>query len=158
MGREACTSCGWYYTSPGLYIFFFPPNFLQTKHGRNLEKEQEKKKEQETWEKKVGILQYLGQTVADRGGSKPWYEMTAEAAAAAASSGKSLEKRELERSQQAEMDPMRSAEVRREFLFFFFFFFEDQVRSDIMESTFFADGRCPNFAILTATTEKTPAP
>ncbi|VDK71807.1 unnamed protein product [Onchocerca ochengi] len=42
--------------------------------GRNQEYELEKKKEQEEYEKKVGILQYLGQGSSELTKEKPWYE------------------------------------------------------------------------------------
>jgi hypothetical protein len=42
---------------------------------RNLDHEVEAKKEKEEWEKKMGILTYLGQGLNDPGVEKPWYLM-----------------------------------------------------------------------------------
>lgn len=85
------------------------PLLLKTKHGRNKDRDAEKKKEQEAWEKKVGILQYLGQTVYDRKGDKPWYEKLPSEANVSA---KSFERHAVQKARQADLDPMKEMEVR----------------------------------------------
>lgn len=105
---------GWRGASPPSELRILPaPNsllsFAQTKHGRNADREAEKKKEQEAWEKKVGILQYLGQTVYDRKGDKPWYEKRPGEASA---SGKSFERHAIHKARQADLDPLKQMEVR----------------------------------------------
>lgn len=83
----------------------------QNKHmSSNAERDAEKKKEQEAWEKKVGILQYLGQTVSDREGGKPWYEQAPGAAAAVTAT--TIAKHEFQQAQQAELDPVTAMQVR----------------------------------------------
>ncbi|CAL8081594.1 unnamed protein product [Calicophoron daubneyi] len=41
----------------------------------NKEYEAEKKAEQEAQEKSIGLLTYLGQSMLDSGGQKPWYDI-----------------------------------------------------------------------------------
>ena len=41
--------------------------------GTNKEHEAEKKKEQEDYEKKIGLLTYLGQSAVESQTDKPWY-------------------------------------------------------------------------------------
>ncbi|VDK71392.1 unnamed protein product [Litomosoides sigmodontis] len=65
------------FTSSSSHINFFAD--LEAEDRKNLgvgnrEYELEKKKEQEEYEKKVGILQYLGQGSSELTKEKPWYE------------------------------------------------------------------------------------
>uniref|UniRef100_A0A0R3RS83 Rap-GAP domain-containing protein n=1 Tax=Elaeophora elaphi TaxID=1147741 RepID=A0A0R3RS83_9BILA len=65
------------FTNSSSHVNFFAD--LEVEHRKNLgignrEYELEKKKEQEEYEKKVGILQYLGQGSSELTKEKPWYE------------------------------------------------------------------------------------
>ena len=44
--------------------------------GANKEHEAEKKQEQEAYEKKIGLLTYLGQSSVESQTSKPWYQQS----------------------------------------------------------------------------------
>eukprot|EP01147_Barroeca_monosierra_P003394 gene3394-6048_t len=59
---------------PQKHINFFEDLEKQFKEQEQAtEKEKKKKKELEEWQKKVGALTYLGQTVLDSQGKQPWY-------------------------------------------------------------------------------------
>ncbi|CAH8621580.1 unnamed protein product [Schistosoma intercalatum] len=60
--------------SDGFQITLTKDSILNVSQG-NAEYENEKKIEQERKEKAVGILTYLGQTVLDAAGEKPWYDV-----------------------------------------------------------------------------------
>lgn len=62
------------YTGSGGHINFFKDTEGVSTGKHNIDHEAEKKAEKEEWEKKMGILTYLGQSsLESQGGSAPWY-------------------------------------------------------------------------------------
>lgn len=63
------------YTSAGNINFFKEVELGKASGGTNKEYEDEKKAEQENYEKKIGYLTYLGQNSHEAKGDRPWYEI-----------------------------------------------------------------------------------
>ncbi|XP_060084463.1 leukocyte receptor cluster member 1 homolog [Ylistrum balloti] len=62
------------YTGSGGHINFFKDTEGVSTGKHNIDHEAEKKAEKEEWEKKMGILTYLGQSsLESQGGTAPWY-------------------------------------------------------------------------------------
>ncbi|XP_077503904.1 leukocyte receptor cluster member 1 homolog [Amblyomma americanum] len=61
-------------TSGGHFNFFKDVEKAERNlHSKNEDREKDKKAEQEDYEKKIGLLTYLGQSSSEASGSKPWF-------------------------------------------------------------------------------------
>lgn len=66
-------------TSGGHFNFFKDVEKAERSlHATNADREKEKKAEQEEYEKKIGLLTYLGQSSSEASGSKPWFAQSHE--------------------------------------------------------------------------------
>ncbi|KAF5397240.1 Leukocyte receptor cluster member 1 [Paragonimus heterotremus] len=72
----------------------------------NKEYEAEKKAEQETKEKSIGLLTYLGQSLVESGGQRPWYDVHPKQLQSTDTSDKKKTKDEWEAKKKARADPL----------------------------------------------------
>ncbi|KAF6768130.1 hypothetical protein AHF37_11240 [Paragonimus kellicotti] len=72
----------------------------------NKEYEAEKKAEQEAKEKSIGLLTYLGQSLVESGGQRPWYDMHPKQLQNTDTSDKKKTKDEWEAKKKARADPL----------------------------------------------------
>uniref|UniRef100_L7M4D9 Putative leukocyte receptor cluster member 1 n=1 Tax=Rhipicephalus pulchellus TaxID=72859 RepID=L7M4D9_RHIPC len=74
LGKAATAEVVTDLTSGGHFNFFKDVEKAERNlHSKNEDHEKEKKAEQEDYEKKIGLLTYLGQSSSEASGSKPWF-------------------------------------------------------------------------------------
>uniref|UniRef100_A0A224YGQ6 Leukocyte receptor cluster member 1 n=1 Tax=Rhipicephalus zambeziensis TaxID=60191 RepID=A0A224YGQ6_9ACAR len=74
LGKAATAEVVTDLTSGGHFNFFKDVEKAERNlHSKNEDREKEKKAEQEDYEKKIGLLTYLGQSSSEASGSKPWF-------------------------------------------------------------------------------------
>ncbi|XP_042882667.1 leukocyte receptor cluster member 1-like [Penaeus japonicus] len=92
------------YTTEGNINFFKDLEDGKRTHGTNKEYEEEKKAEQEKYEKSIGYLTYLGQDSVEATGGKAWYEGSAGRAAYRDEDGEEIQ--EVGLKSKSKLDPM----------------------------------------------------
>ncbi|XP_063593181.1 leukocyte receptor cluster member 1-like [Penaeus indicus] len=97
------------YTADGNINFFKDLEDGKKTHGTNKEYEEEKKAEQEKYEKSIGYLTYLGQDSVEATGGKAWYEGSDGRAAYRDKDGEDVQ--EVGLKSKSKLDPMN--EIRK---------------------------------------------
>ncbi|XP_037792373.1 leukocyte receptor cluster member 1-like [Penaeus monodon] len=92
------------YTADGNINFFKDLEDGKKTHGTNKEYEEEKKAEQEKYEKSIGYLTYLGQDSVEASGGKAWYEGIGGRAAYRDKDGEEVQ--EVGLKSKSKLDPM----------------------------------------------------